>query len=339
MLCVKPVFKGEQADPASLAKDLGGKPGNYKVQFLLSRPGQPISGEREHKFIDNVMGDSYVAIAKPLVQRGAADVDRMLMQVAGEAYQFVGLPNDRGFLGKVVVESMAAVSSRDAQDRAHVALARFLSAWSLHLDVPVHIETIQTTEVTTQVHWLRVVTPHFDMAFGAGPLSQLSDDFCHYASLYREGLNTNSRFYRFLCFYKVIESLERRRNRVNGERSRAGQTIQVRDERLPRDRTGVSEFLRRVYPWRSSWDDMSIEQLFPSDVWGRNLSHVKNKFLNPLRTGISHALLETGEIRISIDHIEHIQEVNKWLPLCRVLARLMLCNEFPKEFAFAMPHE
>jgi hypothetical protein len=62
---------------------------------------------------------------------------------------------------------------------------------------------------------------------------------------------------------------------------------------------------------------------------------LQTKF-NKIRVGIAHAVLKTGEIRISIDRLDHIQQVNLWLPLCRVLARWMLNNEFSKEFALEM---
>jgi hypothetical protein len=52
--------------------------------------------------------------------------------------------------------------------------------------------------------------------------------------------------------------------------------------------------------------------------------------------GVAHALLKSGEIRITLDNLDHVQQVNKWLPLCRILARLMVRNEFPAEFALKM---
>ncbi len=58
--------------------------------------------------------------------------------------------------------------------------------------------------------------------------------------------------------------------------------------------------------------------------------------MNRLRVGVAHALLKTGELGITLDNLEHIQQVNKWLPLCRIPARMMLRNEFPTEFGLPM---
>jgi hypothetical protein len=76
---------------------------------------------------------------------------------------------------------------------------------------------------------------------------------------------------------------------------------------------------------------MAIAQTFPKEVIGKKVTFIKEKYLYGIRCGIAHALLERGEISIILDNIKHIQEVNKWLPLCRIIARWMLLNEFPRE--------
>jgi len=87
------------------------------------------------------------------------------------------------------------------------------------------VETIQITEVQSSINSLRTRTPQFEMTFGGGISPLLSDDFCQYASLYREGMNSYSTFYRFLCFYKIIESVPLRRDRTNQAAKLAGLRI------------------------------------------------------------------------------------------------------------------
>ncbi len=65
---------------------------------------------------------------------------------------------------------------------------------------------------------------------------------------------------------------------------------------------------------------------------GKKIGWVREEYLNRLRVGVAHALLKTGELGITLDNLEHIQQVNKWLPPCRIPARMMLRNEFPTEF-------
>jgi hypothetical protein len=332
-LWVVPVLKG-QAPPSNAE----GNPGDYKVQMLLARPGYPYAGEREHKFIDDIVGDSHLLMAKPKAERTVTDVEKVLLQANGEGRRvtFVGLPNDKGYLGKLTVEKIHAASFNDAQTMAYKVLSPFLSAWSLHLDIPVHVETIQVTELSTFVSSLRVHTPQFEMTFSGGLTPVLSDDFCQYASIYREGMNTNSAFYRFLCFYKVIESIPHRRSRQREAAKHAGQDIPRFTEGVPTDSEGIVSLLKSVYPWRQAWDTFAVAQIVPAEVMGKKFGWIRENQLNAIRTGIAHALLKTGEITISLDNLAHIHQVNKWLPLARVMARVMLRNEFPREFEMAM---
>jgi hypothetical protein len=76
--------------------------------------------------------------------------------------------------------------------------------------------------------------------------------------------------------------------------------------------------------------------MIPSEALGRKLKTVRDSHLEPIRVGIAHALLKTGEIRITIDNLDHMQLVNRWLPFCRIFARLMLYNDFRTEFQLKM---
>ncbi|MFZ1919093.1 MAG: methylamine utilization protein MauJ [Terriglobales bacterium] len=149
-------------------------------------------------------------------------------------------------------------------------------------------------------------------------------------------MNSNSGFYRFLCFYKIIESIDFRRSRTNSAAKQSGQGIRRFREVVPSDAGELLTLLKEVYPWRTQWDTLALDQIVPADVRGKKIGWVREKHLIPLRVGIAHALLKTGEIRITLDKLEHIQQVNKWLPLCRILARMVLRNEFPTEFGLAM---
>jgi hypothetical protein len=206
----------------------------------------------------------------------------------------------------------------------------------VHLDIPVHVETIQVTNLETLTSSLRVRTPPFEMTFAGGLSPLLTDDFCQYASLYREGMNSNSGFYRFLCFYKIVESIPLRRGRTNEAAKQAGQQVRRFHEIIPSNGDELLALLKDLYAWRMQWDTFALSQLVPDEVRGKKIGWVREKYLNPLRVGIAHALLKTGEVRITLDKLEHIQQVNKWLPLCRILAHMMLRNEFPTEFGLTM---
>lgn len=328
---VVPVMKGEENKPHSLA----GKPGKYRVQLLLSKPGHPMGREREFSFIDKIVGTSHVQIAKPESERGEHDVAKLRLGLHGKNYFVTAETNKDGFIGKFVAE-LDANDMNQAEDEVYGTLAPFLSAWSMNADIPVNVETIQVTEVGTTMSSLRVVTPHFDMNLPTAPPPFFMDEFCQYASIYREGLNTNSGFYRFLCFYKIIESLIAKRGKDAKTRKAAGQDPRQVYETIPADEKSRLELLGRLYPWRSSWDTMALEQVFPREVHGLKATAIRDRYLRPLRLGIAHALLDQGEITVVIDKMEYIKAVNKWLPLCRLIARWMLLTNFPRECSLAM---
>jgi hypothetical protein len=327
-----PVLKGS-AGPTEA--DIRGQQGKYRVQFLLARPGYPLTKEREHKFIDDAVGTSHIKIAKAEAERGLNDVDRIVLQLLGKTYQIMGIADKDGFLGKLICE-LDADSSQAAETEAYGSLAPFLSAWSMNVDIPIHVKTMQVTNLTTHVSSLRVVTPHFEMNFGGGTQPFFRDEFCQYASIYREGLNTNSTFYRFLCFYKIIESLIGKRGREAKARKLAGQDPRRPYEVIPEKPEDILALLKRLYPWRDTWDQMALTHIFPSEVLGEKVTAIRDTHFRPLRLGIAHALLDTGEITVLIDKMEYIQAVNKWLPLCRICARWMLLNDFPQECSLGM---
>jgi hypothetical protein len=208
-----------------------------------------------------------------------------------------------GYLGKLIVEQVSAAGFNNAEATVYEALAPFSSAWALHLDIPVHVETIQVTNLQTHTHSLRVRTPAFEMTFAGGISPQLTDEFCEYASLYREGMNSNSAFYRFLCFYKIIESLNLRRGRINEAAKKAGQSVHRPREVMPNNESELIALLKQVYPWRQQWDTFALNQIWPPEAMGKRLGGIREKYLEPLRVGIAHALLK---------------------------------SEFPNEFGFAM---
>jgi len=167
------VFMMKAGQQPPTPEDVAGKPGKYTVQLLLSRPGYPLTAEREHKYIDDVVGDSHVLVAKPVDERKLEDANEVLLQAMeqGRSVLFRGIPNDKGYLGKLIVEELLADSFHHAESVAYEAVAPFLSAWSLHLDIPVHVETIQVTNLETHTTSLRVRTPQFEMNFVGGVLT------------------------------------------------------------------------------------------------------------------------------------------------------------------------
>ena len=138
-------------------------PGEFRVQFLLARPGRLKFSEREASFLTNLVGDSHLGIGKPASQRiSDKDIVGMSLHTSGHNWQieFRCIINDDGYIGKIVVEKLFAQNYLHAESVAYQALTPFLSSWSLTLDIPVLIETVQVTDLTTHTDMLRIHAPY-----------------------------------------------------------------------------------------------------------------------------------------------------------------------------------
>jgi hypothetical protein len=312
-------------------------PGRFRVQFLLARPGRLKFSEKEPSFLTNLVGDSHLGVGKPSKAKAADDIVAVSLQTSSgnQRFNFDCIINEHGYIGKIVVEGLLAQDYADAESIAYKALAPFLSMWSLTLDIPILVETVQVTDLTTHTEMLRIVAPYVEMKPGAGPSAPLSESFCHYASFYREGMNSHSPFYRFLCFYKIVESLNLRRGQNAKEARLHGEEPKKYQEDVPLSREAIRGILGLLYPSRSDWDDdLTMNQILPNEAHGKRFKFVRAQYLEPIRDRIAHALRRSGMIEHVADRLEDVNTVTKWLPLLRLWVRVMLKSEFPTEFGW-----
>lgn len=311
-------------------------PGYFRVQFLLARPGRLAFTEHEASFLTNKVGDSHLGIAKSKREEDRSeDITGLVLETFGEGwhFQFRCVVNEGGYVGKILTDNLYAHDYAEAEAIAYRALTPFLSAWSVALDIPMNIETVQVTDLTTHTDMLRIRAPCQEMRPSGGTGPELSQEFCGYASVYREAMNADSPFYRFLCFYKVVESIYFRRSAKAKEAKLRGEEPRRYNEDVPLSREAISGLLYMLYPWRTDWsDEFSIQQILPEEARGKRFKAIREHYLEPLRNGIAHGLMRSGYIETVADRIEDVNNANKWLPLLRVWTRLLLKIEFPKEF-------
>jgi SEC-C motif len=312
-----------------------GMPGKYTVTFVLARPGFTLLPEGQHSFANGLRGNSHLGIAPP-VFTGAGDVTqiRMLGTTEDGTFVFDGFPNERGFLGKIVSEPFDASSFHDAEAKAHRALASSLSNLSVHLDIPLSIVQTESLEVRTQNTQTSILTPYSEVPMAIRATANLLPEFRGYASLYREALNSNSSVYQFLCLFKMIEAMQKRRARLATAARKAGQPFTRKYENIPAnpDANAIT-WLNAIFSIRPNWDPMALASLFPDEVRGKSFQYVIDKVLYPMRVDVAHAISsQSGELTLSIDELLHTRNLNKWLPLTKCIVRRMLKNDFPSDF-------
>jgi hypothetical protein len=314
-----------------------GLPGKYKIVFVLSRPGIPIHPEYNYSFESGLKGNSHLAISKPAFSPPSLpDANKILIRASTQDgnFKFSGMPNEKGFLGKIILDSIDANNYEDAHIKAYRVLAPTLSNWSAHLDIPLNVHQFEITELRTGGVRMSIVTPFFESSFNFVPESEATPSYRGYASLYREALNSNSYAYQYLCFFKIMESILGRRTRLEREAKRKMQSHITPNESFPNHKNEYEEWLNSIFPRRPlTWDAMTFDSIFKKEVIGKGFKEVINNYLNPLRVKIAHALLgASGELTMSVDETLHLHEVNFWLPIIKCMVRKMLKNEFPKEY-------
>jgi len=331
-----PIF-ADRGDTRNLGGPAGLR-GLYKVTVVLSRPGFSLRDERSIEWSDKIRGDSHLAITKPAFAPPGVD-DPIAIKLRADTpeghFEFTGLPNEKGYLGKIESEPFEANGAEDARQRAYRALAPTLSDFSVHLDIPMNIFQIDVLELRNSTTQMTFTTPFWNAPFSVTPFQAMTQEFKGFASLYREALNSNSPVYRFLCFFRIIDGIHVRRRRLGREAAMTGTQFRRPQENIPALAADFVPWLNAIFPIRQpeGWDPLAIDSVFVPEARGRKIKHVVDTHLRLLRNEISHALSEeSGEINISVDEMLHVVRVSKWLPLTKCIARRMLKNEYPNEF-------
>ena len=99
----------KEPDPRN-AGGIPGLPGQYRVTFLFERPNYHQIKEYEFTFVGPLRGDSHLAISKPAFTPPDPNADRIKIYAGTPhgSFEFIGYPNERGFLGKIISEPFQA---------------------------------------------------------------------------------------------------------------------------------------------------------------------------------------------------------------------------------------
>jgi hypothetical protein len=140
----------------------------------------------------------------------------------------------------------------------------------------------------------------------------VSDEHSAVMSLYREGRNSTSPFYRLLCFYKILEAWNQHGN-IFGAADRL-----IRQKKLP---------FRR--PRRIITKDMLVQSL----VFNRSPEFEGKTFteffslLTPYRIRVAHAVTDAGTF-IDLDKYDSVVEFGPIANLADMVARQIILDEF-----------
>lgn len=312
--------KGEPRQvPSHLLQD------NYRVVLTLNRTEPEF---RTLSFEANLTGDSNIHFAKAATERAAGDCDQMAISFGhgNQTLEITGTANTHGRLSKLLIETPAP-GFLEAEALAFGAASPFLSAMAFDLDVPVRLGQIDVTQMSTGNTSMTYNCPYSDMVpagneFNNAPYIQ------SLMSLYREGINSNSPNYQFLCWYKIVEGINVRRAEET-KVSKAPLPMKL-SERLEQTRVQQRERLAEAFPMIQlvGASDSRWDEVVPEEVLNWKFNRVREQKLEPVRNRIAHMISEpSGDLSLSPDSRENIREVTKWLSLLRFISRVMILNE------------
>ncbi len=325
-------------DPRNRA-DSQGYPGDYDVAFTFARPGFPLQDEYQINACDFLKGTSHLALLKGAHEAAPLLSGALRLDAATDEgnFAFIARANGQGFLATIAVRC-SAQNFLDAQRKCFKALAPLLSNWSLQLDIPLAVYQVDLVEVASRTRRMAFTPPFHATPLVLRPDAKLNPDFRGYASLYREALNSNSPVYQYLCYFKIIESVRKRRERLGGEARARGETFSRPAEVFPSSPEALHHWLDALHTVRPhAWDQMVTDGLLLPETVGKKFGTIIEKDLIPLRTRAAHALFESAELGLSVDDYLSHETVNKWLPVLKCMVRRMLKNEFPSEFLAHLP--
>jgi hypothetical protein len=309
--------------------------GNYKLIFTLSRPGFHLKGENHIMPAESITGTSHLRLNPPNpIQEN--EIDEINLHVFDEnrnQMNFIGYANKEGFLSKLVCESIQAKHFNDATLKGYEALMRILSGISTYHDVPINIYQIDTIELRTNNRKVSFFTPYRELQILKGSFNNLSEEFSKYSSLYQEAMNSNSPYYEFLCYYKIIEGLRERRNRLIAEAKARGEAISSSPKQIiPPSLKEQIIWLEELFPIKIIWDKMQLSSIFPKTSFGKKINEIIDKEIRPIRHKIAHGVLDDGEPTFSLSKGLDTEKVHEWLPLTKYIARFLMKKEFPDFF-------
>jgi len=300
--------------------DPAGHEGPYQVTATLTRRGSP---DVPYLYVTDAYrmeGDSHLYLLEKHLDNGTKGIPTIVHESReGEKTEFTLLPNRQGRLGKIRT-ILRAENADDARRKAYHLLNPFLCDLSYRYDVPVQVLQTNVVELATlTVGGMKQddfpekeFDPEEFMGFGIDYRGALPH-YEFFTRLYREGVNSSSVEYGFLCFFRIAEGIMKLRRKTITEQE--GRKVSFDDVVL-------------------EWEVIEGEEaeVFPPELQGRSLWAACKK-LYEQRDRIAHAFLNredpvSGYEDIMADRLEGEEQAATRRAQARYIARRMMESEY-----------
>lgn len=302
-------FFGRELDP-------WGYPGGYLATVVLRRQGAPDSPKAVQLDASVMEGDSHLHFPEGFVRRKLFEKQSSVLTFQetskdGDTVELLLVPNMWQRLGKILVP-LEANNHEEAFDKAYETVLPMLCDLSYRYDVPLDILQVNVAERTTLSHMAQKMPDYPEARLEENPFGEEGVDYSAlplYSTLtylYREGLNSSSVNYGFLCFYKVIEGILKLRR----QRASTGDRRRYDNEKV----------------------EGEIVKHFPDDFHDKKFGYVIEKMAT-VRDRIAHAFLDKDGLNIEqYDYLEERlkleTEASSYRVQAREIVRVMMHNEY-----------
>lgn len=304
-ISIQPTFPPDDSR-SSIPKSAIGSSGCYEATFFLSIPG------KEH-FRDEINIDQILQSGNSLLIMPPS-ISKIRVPVLNEQEQVEVLfsANNRRLLSSATIK-ISASSFKDAEIRAYDLIMPILSWWSYKYDVALDISAYRVVEEKTQVqNWaFNIVGAAKELDFNVAAVSK--PEYSTLFASYREATNATNTFYRFLCYFKVIEGVKYLRKQRKHAALAAGETYkEPPDEKIP-----------------VTIEELNALNIYMADHFqpylGKKFTWVIDQLRYVLRNAIAH--LEPSADSLIADKYEDIMKCEQVMPIIKYISRVVLRNE------------
>lgn len=283
-------FPDEPGSPQERLRDRS--PRRFRVAARLSRAApanQDIRGD-----FTAADGSSYLLVPGQLpalsVLSGAGDFD-LQKNAAGEL--------------SLVMHECIAKSVLEARHTFLRLVFPFLDRMVYLTNAPLFIETIRIEDTQNGVTTIDYVAPYRKSI--VNPHSgQVQIELDPVYAMYREAKNASSDFYRFLCYYKLLEGLLGKIRRDLFKRAEdSGKTLKVRKDVIPASTDLLPQFRKYVGTTVKSFFDQVLTPQF--------------------RNAVAHFVTKDGSI-LNVADPEHIDRYSEIIFICELCTRVVIAN-------------
>lgn len=213
-----PVFEGDQRTDESRLKDLS--PRLFEVKATLAK--QLIHSTKDIKVPEHNDGESYFLLP-PNVR--ALNVDT-------PEGKFTFYKNNKNEVS-LIVHQCQATKWEEAFNKFYSGVTPFLDFLSFESNSPVNIDKTFCWDSKNEFFAVNYVTPH--PLSNINPIQQnFPKELIPIYALYREAKSNSSYFYKFMCYYKILEGIFRHlRPRLMKEAKHRNIVLEKKKELVP----------------------------------------------------------------------------------------------------------